>query len=177
MAADDWLMEKSIEQQAEIERIQALLDALPASASPKQRENLEKDLKKARSSSPYFSPEISWDAIKTSYQRFVNDAIDSFPGHVLALAPAERVRTDGFAADDAETQAEWGTVGMKPVGEKRLGHHFHTCLFAYVAGGAWKMTTARKTTGPATERGDVKGETVADFVASFLIPYAGWVID
>ncbi len=176
MDADEWLLEYDIHRRLKILELEAELAAIPE-ANTKARTDKEKEIAKTRKSSPYFSADFNWDSVKLNYARFMDAAVDSFPGHVLLLAPTDKVRRDGYAADDDATLARYGEVGMKPVAEKKIGHHVHVELFAYQAGGAWKMTTARKTTGPATDRGDVKGETVTDFVASYLLKFADWVID
>lgn len=115
---------------------------------------------------------INWKIINKLYKEFIGPVI-RFPGHVLACTPVDLVKTgdrNGKGGDSTEIQELFGRWGVKPKGQKDLGHQFLTVmLMQATSNGKWVMNTVKD-----VRREQVKGRGVQDFVSSYLIPIAGW---
>lgn len=114
---------------------------------------------------------VNWGAINRMYGE-IRDEFLRFPGHVIACTGVEEVRMpdkQGKGGDDVDMRQLFGRFGVKPEGQKQLGHHFHTILLLQDTGKEWKMTTVKD-----RNREKVKGLTVGDFVMDYLVPVAGW---
>jgi hypothetical protein len=93
------------------------------------------------------------------------------------VVAAEQTREKkGQFGDDADVFAKYQTVGMKPSGEKKLAHLFHTEMFLVESPSGYRMTTLKERKPFSGDgRKPVKGKVVApDFVAAYLIGVAGW---
>jgi hypothetical protein len=119
----------------------------------------------------------NWVQIKRMYQGMGVALVTRFRGHVLVCCAAEPVREKkGQFGDDADVYAKYQSVGMKPAGEKKLSHLFHTELFMVESPSGYRMSTMkeRKPFG-GDGRQTLKGRMVTpDFVMSYLIGTAGW---
>ncbi len=115
---------------------------------------------------------VNWNVINKMYAAFQNEIL-RFPGHVFLTAPADQVQTPnprtGEGGDDAETLRQYQRFGVKPRGQKLLGHLPHTVLLSVDTGGGWKMTTVKD-----RQRERMTGEDMKDFVVQYLVRRAGW---
>jgi hypothetical protein len=114
---------------------------------------------------------INWTIINKQYADFVGKFL-RWPGHILCATPADTVQkpTNTSSGDSSEILANYGRYGVKPRGQKHLGHLFHTVLWTHQAGEEWKLTTI-KDRGGRKGLGSVKW---SDFVGTYLVPVAGW---
>lgn len=117
----------------------------------------------------------NWGVINRMYDRLFT-YIMRWPGHVLACTPVAEVREpdrSGKGGDEPEIRNVFGRFGVKPEGQKSLGHQFHTILLMVNASTArenkWTMTTVKD-----RERGKVAGKVVKGFVLDYLVGVAGW---
>lgn len=120
----------------------------------------------------------NWDVINKMYNSVMN-IVHRFPGHVYCATPADEVRLpaarSGKGGDDEQTRAMFGTMGMKPKGQKLLPHMFHTILYFQKGPRGYMMTTVGE-----RQRKRFTGEIVGVdegqplFVAKYLIGAAGW---
>lgn len=134
-------------------------------------------LHRSQGTSPGGDYGSNWVQIKRMYRAMGIDLITRFRGHVLVCCAAEQVREKkGQFGDDADVFAKYQSVGMKPAGEKKLAHLFHTELFLVESPSGYRMSTMKERKPFAGEgRGAVKGKPVSpDFVMSYLIGVAGW---
>lgn len=119
----------------------------------------------------------NWVQIKRMYKAMGVDLFSRFRGHVLAVCAAEQTREKkGQFGDDAEVFAKYSTVGMKPAGEKKLAHLFHTELYMVESPSGYRMSTLKERKPFGTDgRPYLKGKPVTpDFVMAYLIGVAGW---
>jgi hypothetical protein len=119
----------------------------------------------------------NWVQIKRMYRGMGIDLITRFRGHVLVCCAAEPVRErKGQFGDEADVYAKYKNVGLKPAGEKKLAHLFHTELLMQESPSGYRMTTLKERKSMSgSSRKYVKGKTVApDFVVAYLIGEAGW---
>lgn len=109
-----------------------------------------------------------WSVINRIYKGW-SDRLFSAPGHIIAVTGIEGVSSDG---DDAATKLVFGPYGVKPQGQKHLGHEFHTVLWMRSArAGDWAITTIKD-----RGRSYWTGEQVRDFAVDYLRGTAGWVL-
>jgi hypothetical protein len=134
-------------------------------------------LHQQRGTSPGGDFGSNWVQIKRMYRAMGVDLITRFRGHVLCVCAAEPVREKkGQFGDEADVFAKYQTVGMKPSGEKKLAHLFHSELFMVESPSGYRMSTLkeRKPFG-GDGRKTLRGKPVTpDFVMSYLIGEAGW---
>lgn len=72
--------------------------------------------------------------------------------------------------DDKEVKAAFGAYGVKPKGQKRLGHVPMTVLWLTKSRvGAWAMTTIKD-----RGRTEVEDEPLTNFAKDYLMEVAGW---
>ena len=110
-----------------------------------------------------------WTYINKMYAQLYNRLL-RWPGH--ALITAEGVQLDD--RDGREVQKDYGHVGWKPRGQKRLGHIPSTVLLSSRrAGGRWVYDTVKD-----RERDELTGvevdREVGGFVGVYLVNIAGW---
>ena len=109
-----------------------------------------------------------WQVINRLYDTFMYH-LTRFPGNIYMTSALDTVTAD---EKDAETIRRYSKFGVKPAGQKRLGHvPADLILFQEVANG-WQMTQMR-----GTGRAPFKGEPISDFVMNYLIAKAGWSLD
>ena len=107
-----------------------------------------------------------WSVINRIYRRWVTKMVQDCPAHVYWTATAEAIRE----TDDKSNRALFGTHGVKPRGQKHLGHQVHSVLlFQPFASGEWFLTTVKD-----RERPRLEGLKVSDFVIDYLVNIAKW---
>jgi hypothetical protein len=116
---------------------------------------------------------INWQVINKLYYRFMDDMVQRWPGHILCCTPAESLRQptkDGKGGETAEVVRLYGKYNMKPVGQKKLGHFFHTILLTSESNDGWKMTSLKDRGG----REKFVNRPINDFTMDYLVGVAGW---
>lgn len=108
-----------------------------------------------------------WQVINALYGVFIFN-ITRFPGNLFMTSALDSVTED---EKDKETIRKYSKFGVKPAGQKRLGHvPADELLFQETAKG-WTMTQMR-----GTGRQEFKNEPLENFVTSYLTRYAGWTL-
>jgi hypothetical protein len=113
-----------------------------------------------------------WQVINKQYFKFFYTALAKMPGHVYLTAEQVKV-DDGPKGDEKDTIKLFGPHGVKPKGQKRLGHMPHTVMmFNKVKQGKWTMTTVK-------DRGRVEVEQtpLENFASDYLMKVAGWKME
>lgn len=115
---------------------------------------------------------INWQIVKRWYRQAMG-FIHKFPGHAMVLTPADNVRMpdrNGKGGDAKDVISIFGAWGVKPAGEKRIGHSFPTVLLlAMPTKGKWIYNTVRD-----NNREEVKGKELTSFAQDYLVDVAGW---
>lgn len=106
-----------------------------------------------------------WQVINALYGVFIFN-ITRFPGNLLMTSALDSVTED---EKDKEAIRKYSKFGVKPAGQKRLGHLPADELLFQETNNGWVMTQMR-----GTGRPPFKNEPIADFVTSYLVPKAGW---
>jgi hypothetical protein len=88
------------------------------------------------------------------------------PAHVLLTAEQDSIGD----RDDKKLQQLYGTYGVKPKGQKALGHTTHTVLWLKKnRTGEYALTTVKD-----RGRDDQEDMVIADFGKDYLMKVAGW---
>lgn len=114
---------------------------------------------------------INWSVINKLYSAWIGRVL-RFPGHVLCCAPADTlqgVTGQGAGRSDPEAIEIFGRLGVKPKGQKSLGHQFHTILLMTTKRDGWACTTAKD-----RSRERLTNSPMSDFVLNYLVPVGGW---
>ncbi len=128
-----------------------------------------KDMKKPEKEN-LFEGYTDWNVIKPLYNSFSKAVIFEHRGHTFATAGAAAVsRGGGSFGDSKEIVNTFGHVGLKPTGNKRLMHPFHTAILFTQAKNGWHITTAKD-----REREMLKNEFIDDFAYDYLRGVGGW---
>ena len=108
-----------------------------------------------------------WQVINALYGVFIFN-ITRFPGNLLMTSALDSVTED---EKDKETIRKYSKWGVKPAGQKRLGHlPADELLFQETARG-WVMSQMR-----GTGRPEFKNEPISNFVTDYLVAKAGWTL-
>lgn len=111
-----------------------------------------------------------WGVINKVYTSWINQLIYKVPAHIFAATKIEPVSTK---TDSSETLNLFGQYGVKPKGQKNLGHQFHTVmLFSCLKVGDWRVTTVKERAGSV--RKPFTGQSLKDFSIQYLVAKAGW---
>lgn len=132
----------------------------------KVRENNEKgkDKQKETRNLQPFDGFMDWSVINPQYKKFMA-MLRNAPAHVFCTAEVDPVNKQ-----DAVDVQDLYPMGVKPRGQKRLGHDFATILLMTKRGqGRWEMTTIKD-----RERRELEHEAVGDFSMNYLVRVAGW---
>ncbi len=107
-----------------------------------------------------------WSVINKMYNRLYVE-IAKWPGHVYLTAESEVISKD---EKDRAVKATFGSFGVKPRGQKRLGHTTHTVLLMM------KGQTGRYTVSTVKDRGrvELEDEEMGDFGKDYLVAVAKW---
>lgn len=106
-----------------------------------------------------------WQAINRLYDAFMFQ-VTRFPGNVFMTTAVDIVQEK---EKDKEVLRRYSKYGVKPAGQKRLGHVPADLLWLQETNTGWSMTQMR-----GTGREGFKNEPVSDFVTDYLIGKAGW---
>lgn len=107
-----------------------------------------------------------WSIINRVYNQWANTVMHRTPGHKFLTAQAKPLSEN----DDKGLKAIFGAHGVRPSGQKRLGHIVHTVLHSQVVRqGEVYLTTIKDRERPAIE-----GLKSTDFALDYLVNIAGW---
>lgn len=109
-----------------------------------------------------------YSVINMHYKRWMNAILHTAPGHKYLTAQVDKIGDK----DDQSTRAQYSAVGLKPKGQKALGHVPHTVLLAQsLRPGEVYMTTVKD-----REREPFEGLRVTEFAIDYLVQRAGWTL-
>lgn len=111
---------------------------------------------------------MDWSVINPTYQKLYTLLL-SMPGNVYATAEVAKIAEE----EDRDVNAIFGSYGVKPKGQKRMGHVFSTILlFKKSKVGDYSMTSIK-------QRGREEFENVKfdDWSLNYLVRYAKWTIE
>lgn len=118
-----------------------------------------------------FEGDTDWVAIKKLYGSVIA-AILNFPGHVYCTSGVKAIGD----RDEAINKRLFGPYGVRPDGEKRMGHVFSTVLLMrQKTRDEWTFTTVKDRNGRVGYRREyVENKPWADFSKQYLWECAGW---
>lgn len=120
----------------------------------------------------------NWSVINRMYAQVIGQIL-RFPGHVLCCTPVEPVQSpdrQGKGGDSSEIRDLFGRFGVKPKGQKALGHQFHTIILLSDTGKGYRAQTVKERSMPGSEtaREKLVGVSVTDFTKDYLMKIARW---
>lgn len=109
-----------------------------------------------------------WQYINRSYRAWSNDVLHRTAGHKFLTAASKPIGDQ----DGKEIRALYGAHGVRPTGQKQLGHVVHTILYQQVL----RQGEVYITTIKDRERMPLTGQQVTEFAIDYLVNVAGWVL-
>lgn len=107
-----------------------------------------------------------WSVINRLYRGWVNTLVHRSAGHKFLTAMTEPMRE----GEDKANKATYSAVGVRPKGQKHLGHIPHTILYSQmVRAGEVFLTTVKD-----RERQVLEGAPIKEFTIDYLVKVAGW---
>jgi hypothetical protein len=110
---------------------------------------------------------VNWNVINKLYYAWYNKVI-RWPGHVLACTPGDPVNR---ATDNVDTVNLYGKTGVKPRGQKHLGHGFHTVLLLGEDSSGRYFSTIKD-----RNREEVTHQNMRDFTLDYLKTIGHWTV-
>jgi hypothetical protein len=109
-----------------------------------------------------------WSVINRNYREWQTSLVKKTPGHKFWTANPAAVGDN----DDKAVRATFGAYGVKPKGQKELGHLPHTVLlFQSIKPGEVMMTTIKD-----REREPLELVKFDNFVLDYLVKLGGWTL-
>lgn len=108
-----------------------------------------------------------WQAINAMYDVFMYN-VTRFPGNVLMTSGIQSIGED---EKDPNIIRMFGKWGVRPAGQKTLGHVAADTLLLQSTSRGWTYSQLR-----GTGREEFKNEPVGDFVMDYLVKKAGWTL-
>lgn len=109
-----------------------------------------------------------WQYINRLYKGWINNYLHKIAGHKFLTAQADVIRE----TDDKGLRAVFGAHGVRPKGQKELGHQTHTVILGSVsARSGVSMTTVKD-----RERPKANDLVVNEFTIDYLVNVAGWTL-
>ena len=107
-----------------------------------------------------------WTTINKMYKEWMNGVLHRTSGHKFFTAEVEALRD----TDDKGIKATYGSFGVRPRGQKQLGHQTHTTLLCSVDRTGDRIITTIKD----RERTEVRSKVIKEFAVDYLTSIAGW---
>lgn len=107
-----------------------------------------------------------WQYINRLYKSWINQYLHKTAGHKFMTAQADSLRE----TDDKGLRAIFGAHGVRPKGQKELGHQTHTVLLGSVSARSGISVTTIKD----RERQRVSDLAINEFTIDYLVQVAGW---
>ena len=106
-----------------------------------------------------------WQAINSMYDVFMYN-VTRFPGNVLMTAGIQAIAEEEKDKDIIRLFGKWG---VRPAGQKKLGHVAADTLLLQSTAKGWTYSQLR-----GTGREEFKNEPLEDFAMDYLVKRAGW---
>lgn len=108
-----------------------------------------------------------WQAINAMYDTVMYN-VTRFPGNVLMTSGIQSIGED---EKDPNIIRMFGKWGVRPAGQKRLGHTAADTLLMQSTAKGWTYSQLR-----GTGREEFKNEPISDFVMDYLVKRANWTL-
>lgn len=108
-----------------------------------------------------------WVVMNRLYDDWILPLIYTIPCHLYAAAKVEQIDR---GEKDAEILTLFGDVGVRPTGQKHLGHQMHTLLLYIPGKDKWFVTTLKDRAG----RSYFTKIPLTSFYMQYLVAKAGW---
>lgn len=108
-----------------------------------------------------------WQVINALYGVFIFN-VTRFPGNVFLTSALDSITED---EKDKEILRKYSKWGVKPAGQKRLGHVPADEILLREEANGWSMTQMR-----GTGREPFKNEPLSDFCMDYLVKHGGWTL-
>lgn len=128
-----------------------------------RKAKLDANAKKGSPLAP-FEGFMDWPVINRKYARLVN-VLFKTQGHLYLTAEQASLGEK----ESRETSALFGPYGVKPAGQKALGHAPSTVLWCRKSAAGYTVTTVKD-----RDRGELENEEVNDLGIDYLVKIAGW---
>lgn len=115
-----------------------------------------------------FEQDTDWTTINHVYRQ-LQATLRRFPCHLIACAEVDEI--DPKRKNDKEVMRLFGSYGVKPRGQKRSPHLFHTLLLMSKMGGQYVISTIGD-----RERTPLDEDEVGEFAVDYLQKVAKWKI-
>lgn len=119
-----------------------------------------------------------WSEPRGLYRDWLVPYVLQFPGHRLVVAHAKEIRMptgdpakDKWAEKKRQILETFGRYGVKPEGDDDLMYGFQVIMLTVRGRDTWTYTTVDD-----NEREFLDHQPVTDFVTSYLMPVADWVV-
>jgi len=110
---------------------------------------------------------LDWAVINRLYEDWMLPIVHKTNCHLYLATKAQPVT----AEDDPATKAVFGELGVRPSGQKHLGHQVHTCfLLTYDNKDTWYITTAKD----RSKRSYFKKTKLTSLYLQYFVAKAGW---
>lgn len=110
-----------------------------------------------------------WKVINKLHQDFINPLCLRNTCHIFCTSKQETLQSKTDSKDITDT---FGKFGVRPQGQKHLGHSFRTILLGqHPSRNKWVISTVKD-----RERVQIVGEEVKEFTLSYLRKVAGWTM-
>lgn len=128
----------------------------------------EADSKTSGGALGMFEQDTDWTTINHVYRQ-LQATLRRFPCHLIACTEVDEIDTK--RKNDKEVMRLFGSYGVKPRGQKRSPHLFHTLLLMSKMGGQYVISTIGD-----RERTSLDEDEVTEFATDYLQKVAKWKI-
>lgn len=117
---------------------------------------------------------IDWPVINRLYDDWILPIVYRTKSHVYVSTKVQPVSTD----DDPDTRLIFGSMGVRPSGQKNLGHQVHTCFLMTLEVNpanktiSWLITTAKD----RANRSYFKRVKLITLYHQYFVAKAGWEV-
>lgn len=112
---------------------------------------------------------LDWVVINKLYNDWIKPIIYQIPCHVYVTAKVDKLDR---GSKDVEMMTLFGDLGIKPSGQKRLGHQMHAVFLLIPGEDKWFITTAKDRAG----RPYFKKTQLVSLYLQYLVAKAKWPI-
>ena len=112
---------------------------------------------------------VDWPVVNKLYEDWILPLVHQETFHIYATTKAQPITSD----DDPAVKLVFGETGVRPSGQKHLGHQVHSIFLAYWDGkDGWYITTVKDRSGRAYFNKDV----LLTFFKQYLVMKAGFKV-
>lgn len=139
-----------------------------------EMEQIARDAKKKEKNFQPFDGWTDWNVIKPLHVEFVNTVVLNNRAHVFATAGAKALHRSSKGGDAKSVIEQFEHIGVRPEGEKRMSHLFHTVhLLKRQDEETWLITAGKERERKELWRKKL-GPDHSQWVNRYLLKIAGW---